>query len=85
MTRYTPRLLLAAAVLLIPLFKVDAAPVRLNASGAADGSRLGSSVSIEHDTLVVGAPDDDAAGPFAGSVYVYVRDCRRRTVRWSEW
>jgi hypothetical protein len=79
MTLPTPRLLIAAAVLLASLFNsgsvvaAGSAPAHITVPDAADGSRLGSAVSIDHDTLVIGAPDDDAAGPFAGSVFVYTR------------
>ena len=47
---------------------------RLTASDAAADDRFGSSVSISGDTVVVGAPSDDHAGPFSGSVYVFGRN-----------
>lgn len=37
------------------------------------GNRLGRSVAIDGDTLVVGAPYDDDAGTNSGAVYVFVR------------
>ena len=47
---------------------------RLTASDAAADDRFGSSVSISGDTVVVGPPSDDHAGPFSGSVYVFGRN-----------
>jgi hypothetical protein len=43
---------------------------------AADGDVLGSSVAVDGDTLVVGAPWDDGAGPpasYRGAAHVFVR------------
>jgi len=42
-------------------------------SSARPGSRLGASVGIGTDTLVVGAPDDSERAPYAGAAYVYTR------------
>ena len=38
------------------------------------GDRFGSSVSIDRNTIVVGAPRDDDAGVSSGSAYIFVRD-----------
>ena len=40
---------------------------------ASIGARVGASVDVDKDTLVLGAPDDLEAGPFAGAVYVFGR------------
>jgi hypothetical protein len=42
------------------------------ADGAA-GIRFGSSIAVDGDTLVIGAPSDDDAGVASGSAYVYIR------------
>lgn len=69
----TARLLTAVIVLFTGFSNLQAASARLVPTDASIGARAGAAVSVDHDTLVVGAPDDDAAGPFAGSVYVYTR------------
>jgi FG-GAP repeat len=47
---------------------------KLEASDAVRSDRLGSSVAISGETVVVGAPSDDgAAGEDQGSVYIFVR------------
>jgi len=47
---------------------------KLVASDAADGDQFGSSVSIDGNTVVVGAPmDDDLAGADQGTAYVFTR------------
>jgi len=46
---------------------------RLSTPDAAIGARVGASVAIDKNIIVVGAPDDDEAGPFAGAAYVFVR------------
>ena len=46
---------------------------KLTASDAAAGDRLGISVAISGDTIVVGADFDNDAGSFSGSAYVFVR------------
>jgi len=46
---------------------------KLTASDAAERDRFGISVSISGDTAIVGASDDDDAGPNSGSAYVFVR------------
>ena len=54
---------------------------KLTASDAAAGDRFGSSVAIDGDTVVVGAPDDNVAGQTAqGSVYAFLRS----GVTWTE-
>jgi hypothetical protein len=49
------------------------APTRLATADASIGARVGASVDIDRDYLVLGAPDDQEAGPFAGAVYVFER------------
>ena len=46
---------------------------KLNASDAAAGDHFGTSVSINGNTVVVGAWQDDDAGTNSGSAYVFVR------------
>ncbi len=47
---------------------------KLTASDSAAGDQFGSSVALDGNTAVVGAPSDEtAAGLFAGSAYVFVR------------
>ncbi|HJR06826.1 MAG TPA: hypothetical protein VJ842_06185 [Pyrinomonadaceae bacterium] len=47
---------------------------RLQASDAAGGDYFGTSVAIDGDTVIVGAPfDDNSAGSNAGSAYVFTR------------
>ena len=47
---------------------------KLYASDGALGDSFGTSVSVNVDTVIVGAPDDDTSGGFnAGSAYVFVR------------
>src|SRR6266542_1517326 len=47
---------------------------KLTAGDAASGDQFGAAVGISGETAVVGAPvDDTAAGPNAGSAYVFVR------------
>ena len=47
--------------------------VRLAPADASIGARVGASVAADKDTVVLGAPDDDEGGPFAGAIYVYAR------------
>jgi FG-GAP repeat protein len=47
---------------------------RLTADDAAPHVGFGSSLAISGDTVVVGSPYDDDAGPGSGSVYVFVRN-----------
>ncbi len=47
---------------------------KLLASDGAASDRFGYSVAISEDTIVVGAPDDDAGFSNAGSAYVFVRN-----------
>jgi hypothetical protein len=42
--------------------------------GGADEDRLGTSVAIQGDRIVVGAMGDDDQGSFSGSAYVFVRN-----------
>jgi len=44
------------------------------AYGWAEGDYFGFSVSIDGDTVVIGAPRDDDNGPQSGSAYVFTRD-----------
>ena len=46
---------------------------KLTASDAAAGDEFGWSVSIDGDTALVGATDDDDSGNASGSAYVFVR------------
>ncbi len=48
--------------------------VKLTASDAASGDNFGYSVSVDGDTAVVGARNDDDAGGNSGSGYVFQRD-----------
>jgi hypothetical protein len=73
MTLHTPRLLLVTTALFIALVRLEAAPAHLTPTDAPPGARAGASVSCDNDTLVVGVPDDNAAGTASGSVYVYTR------------
>lgn len=45
----------------------------LTALDGAAGDRFGSSVAISGDTAVIGAPNDNIAGPEQGSAYIFVR------------
>ena len=45
--------------------------VKVTASDGASGDRLGISVAVGHDKIVVGAYADDDGGSNSGSVYVY--------------
>lgn len=44
---------------------------RLAPADASIGARVGASVDVDKDTLVLGAPDDQESGPFGGAVYVF--------------
>ena len=46
---------------------------KLTASDGASGDEFGSTVSIDGDTVVIGAYNDDDNGSYSGSAYVYVR------------
>ena len=46
---------------------------KLWASDRAAGDEFGRSISVDGDTIVVGADQDDVDGTIAGSVYVFVR------------
>ncbi|MEM7246255.1 MAG: thrombospondin type 3 repeat-containing protein [Acidobacteriota bacterium] len=48
--------------------------LKLLASDASGGARFGLSVSIDQDTVVVGAYQSDDEGPHAGSAYVFDRN-----------
>ena len=48
--------------------------IQIFASNASADSRFGTSVALDGDLLVVGAPLDDADGADSGSVYVHRRD-----------
>ncbi|MCP3920396.1 MAG: hypothetical protein GY711_33125 [bacterium] len=54
----------------------------LVASDGAPGDQFGSSVAIDGDIAVVGAPGDDDAGTSSGSAYVFRFDPQSQT--WSE-
>ena len=47
---------------------------KLNASDAAEDDQFGFSVSIDGDTMVIGAQYDDDKGDKSGSAYVFTRD-----------
>ncbi len=51
----------------------DGLTAKLNAPNAADDDRFGTSVALDDDTAVIGAPGDDAKGIDSGSVYVFVK------------
>lgn len=65
--------LFATGLALATALPLHAAPARLAPPTATIGARVGASVALGENTLVLGAPDDDTAGPFAGAAYVYVR------------
>ena len=54
----------------------DALTARLSASDAADDDNFGTSVALDGDTAVIGAPgaDDNDNGIDSGSAYVFTRD-----------
>ena len=58
---------------LAPCTPAKTPEARLAPNDAAIGARVGASVAVEKDLVVLGAPDDDEAGPFAGAVYVFAR------------
>ncbi len=45
----------------------------LNASGAAAGGKFGTSVALDGDTMVLGAPGDDENGLESGAAYVFAK------------
>jgi hypothetical protein len=45
----------------------------LTASDAAEHDHFGSSVSVDGDTIVVGADGNDDGGIYSGSAYVFIR------------
>ena len=51
----------------------DRLTARLSASDAADDDNFGTSVALDGDTAVIGAPGDDDNGIDSGSVYVFVK------------
>ena len=51
----------------------DDLTAKLTASDAADDAYFGTSVALDGDTAVIGAPGDDDDGIDSGSVYVFVR------------
>ncbi len=72
--------LLLALVLRISASAVAAAQT-LVPSTVQPGIRLGASVAIGTDTLVVGAPDDSERAAYAGAAYVYARSGTQWTER----
>src|SRR5215813_12428112 len=63
-----------AAVYPLTIDPTLAQQAKLTADDAAEGDNFGASVSIDGDTAVIGAPNDDTdAGIDAGSAYVFVR------------
>jgi hypothetical protein len=50
---------------------------KLTANDASAGDLFGYTVASSGETVVVGAPTDDAAGPEAGAAYIYYWDGRR--------
>ena len=51
----------------------DRLTAKLTASDAADDDNFGTSVALDGDTAVIGAPGDDDNGIDSGSVYVFVK------------
>ena len=56
----------------------------LTASDGAVGDFFGYSTSIIDDTVVVGAPYSDVAGPYSGSAYVFVRYLDGTDYTWEQ-
>jgi uncharacterized repeat protein (TIGR01451 family) len=56
---------------------------RLLASDGAGGDRFGGSVAVSGDTVVVGAPYDDAPATDRGSAYVFTRSGTVWTEQWK--
>lgn len=71
--RFVMLAITSLALALPTLSSAKSANIRLAPDDAAIGARLGASVAADKSLVVLGAPDDDEAGPFAGAVYVYVR------------
>lgn len=57
-----------------PAFAQTTEITKLEASDADGGDQYGHAVAVSNDTLVIGAPLDEAGGLFSGSAYVQVRD-----------
>ena len=55
---------------------------KLLAPDGAQGDNFGSSISIDNDTIAIGAFSDDDNGQNTGSVYIYARD-KQRADSWS--
>ncbi len=53
---------------------------KIRASDAAEGDNFGHAVSVNGDTVLIGAPKVDDGGANAGAVYVFVRD----GARWNQ-
>jgi len=73
------RKILVSAVLSVLLLaalaaNVHAAEVKITASDGAGGGYFGISVAISGDYAIVGAYQDDAAGLYSGSAYIFKRD-----------
>ena len=47
---------------------------KLIAADSSDRARFGAMVSIDSDTIIVGAPEEDEKGTNAGAVYIFQRD-----------
>ena len=67
-----PTLLAALTPLLLAPF-TDLEEAQLLASDGGVDAVLGTAISVDGDTLVVGAPGDDELAPNAGAAYVFVR------------
>ena len=48
--------------------------IKLTAADGSDRARFGAVVSIDGDTIIVGAPEEDEKGNDAGAMYVFQRD-----------
>lgn len=63
----------------LPGLPLSIAAATLTPDDGAAGDQFGTSISLHGETLAVGAPGHDAAGPSAGAVYVY----RRSAAGWG--
>ena len=67
-------LVFASLALPDSLFAQSTEIAQLVASDADSGDQFGHSVAVSGDSVVIGAPLDEAAGFYAGSAYVHIRD-----------
>ena len=61
----------------------DALTAKLTASDAADDDNFGTSVALDGDTAVIGAPGDDDKGIDSGSAYFFTKPSTDNG--WSDW